>query len=196
MIGIRAGDGEQTGDLDRISEDRIALFPLLERRSESDRLDRSLEESINLVLPYTARTTFSFSSHSLYTPTSFGRSLTSRESEAAYLEKLNEGIAKGTSWERVTEMIQLENSRKSNGGRQPTSFTPLSPSLHSSPHSTPLRTQHLSRSRSSDKISLLASARFARSMLTARIQNHQTIRPWWIRPSKDEGDPTSIKEGR
>jgi hypothetical protein len=43
--------------------------------------------------------------------------LTSRESEAAYLEKLNEGIAKGTSWERVTEMIQLENSRKSSGGR-------------------------------------------------------------------------------
>ena len=84
---------------------------------ESDRLDRSLEESIHLVLPYTARTAFSFSSHSLYTPTSFGRSLTSRESEAAYLEKLNEGIAKGTSWERVTEMIQLENSRKSHRGR-------------------------------------------------------------------------------
>lgn len=34
-----------------------------------------------------------------------------KESEAAYLEKLNEGIAKGTSWERVTEMIQLENSQ-------------------------------------------------------------------------------------
>jgi len=42
--------------------------------------------------------------------------LTSRESEAAYLEKLNEGIAKGTSWERVTEMIQLENSREFIGG--------------------------------------------------------------------------------
>jgi hypothetical protein len=38
--------------------------------------------------------------------------LTSRESEASYLEKLNEGIAKGTSWERVTDLIQLENSRK------------------------------------------------------------------------------------
>jgi hypothetical protein len=39
--------------------------------------------------------------------------LTCRESEASYLEKLNEGIAKGTSWERVTDLIQLENSRKS-----------------------------------------------------------------------------------
>jgi hypothetical protein len=56
--------------------------------------------------------------------------LTSRESEAAYLEKLNEGIAKGTSWERVTEMIQLENSRKSKPGRQPTSFSLLPPSRH------------------------------------------------------------------
>jgi hypothetical protein len=35
-----------------------------------------------------------------------------RESEAAFLEKLNEGIAKGTSWERVTDLIQLENSRE------------------------------------------------------------------------------------
>ena len=67
----------------------------------------------------------------------FGRSLTSRESEAAYLEKLNEGIAKGTSWERVTEMIQLENSRKFNRGRWPTPFNPVSASHISS------RTTHL-----------------------------------------------------
>jgi hypothetical protein len=38
--------------------------------------------------------------------------LMNRESEAAFLEKLNEGIAKGTSWERVTDLIQLENSRE------------------------------------------------------------------------------------
>jgi hypothetical protein len=34
-----------------------------------------------------------------------------REQEAAYLEKLNEGIAKGTAWERITDLIGLENSR-------------------------------------------------------------------------------------
>ncbi|KAK8864712.1 hypothetical protein IAR55_001966 [Kwoniella newhampshirensis] len=34
-----------------------------------------------------------------------------KENEAAYLEKLSEGIAKGTAWERVTEMISLENSQ-------------------------------------------------------------------------------------
>jgi hypothetical protein len=36
-----------------------------------------------------------------------------RENEASYLEKINESIAKGTSWERITELIQLENSRES-----------------------------------------------------------------------------------
>ena len=36
-----------------------------------------------------------------------------REKEAAYLEKMNEGLAKGTVWERVTELIGLENSRES-----------------------------------------------------------------------------------
>jgi hypothetical protein len=35
-----------------------------------------------------------------------------RENEAAFLEKLNEGIAKGTAWERITELISLENSRE------------------------------------------------------------------------------------
>lgn len=35
-----------------------------------------------------------------------------REKEATYLEKMNEGIAKGTSWERITELIGLENSRE------------------------------------------------------------------------------------
>ena len=35
-----------------------------------------------------------------------------REKEAAYLEKMNEGLAKGTVWERVTELIGLENSRE------------------------------------------------------------------------------------
>ncbi|WRT66701.1 uncharacterized protein IL334_003662 [Kwoniella shivajii] len=34
-----------------------------------------------------------------------------KESEAAFLEKLNEGIAKGTAWERITDLIQLENSQ-------------------------------------------------------------------------------------
>jgi hypothetical protein len=71
----------------------------------------------------------------------FGQLLTSRESEAAYLEKLNEGIAKGTSWERVTEMIQLENSRKSKPGRQPSlPLYHLSTSLPSSLHPTSLFT--------------------------------------------------------
>ena len=37
---------------------------------------------------------------------------TPREKEAAYVEKMNEGIAKGTAWERITEMIGLENSRE------------------------------------------------------------------------------------
>jgi len=36
-----------------------------------------------------------------------------REKEAAYLEKMGEGIAKGTAWERITELIGLENSRES-----------------------------------------------------------------------------------
>lgn len=36
-----------------------------------------------------------------------------RENEAAFVEKLQESIAKGSSWERVTELIQLENSRES-----------------------------------------------------------------------------------
>lgn len=35
-----------------------------------------------------------------------------REKEAVYLEKMNEGIAKGTAWERITELIGLENPRK------------------------------------------------------------------------------------
>ncbi|KAK4688201.1 hypothetical protein P7C73_g1900, partial [Tremellales sp. Uapishka_1] len=34
-----------------------------------------------------------------------------KESEAAFLEKLNEGIAKGTAWERITDLIGLENSQ-------------------------------------------------------------------------------------
>lgn len=34
-----------------------------------------------------------------------------KEKEAQFLEKLNEGIAKGTAWERITEMISLENSQ-------------------------------------------------------------------------------------
>ncbi|WWC69865.1 uncharacterized protein I206_103808 [Kwoniella pini CBS 10737] len=34
-----------------------------------------------------------------------------KENEAAFLEKLNEGIAKGTAWERITDLIQLENSQ-------------------------------------------------------------------------------------
>ena len=29
------------------------------------------------------------------------------------MEKMTEGIAKGTAWERITEMISLENSRES-----------------------------------------------------------------------------------
>jgi hypothetical protein len=90
---------------------------------------------------------------------SFGQPLTSRESEAAYLEKLNEGIAKGTSWERVTEMIQLENSRKFSGGHEPTPSTPLSshtshlirPISHTSPLTLALELQAPSaRSQSAD----------------------------------------------
>ncbi|WVR06747.1 hypothetical protein IAU60_003782 [Kwoniella sp. DSM 27419] len=34
-----------------------------------------------------------------------------KENEAAFLEKLNEGIAKGTAWERISELISLENSQ-------------------------------------------------------------------------------------
>jgi len=34
-----------------------------------------------------------------------------KENEAAFLEKLGEGIAKGTAWERITELIGLENSQ-------------------------------------------------------------------------------------
>ena len=34
-----------------------------------------------------------------------------KESEAAFVEKMQEGIAKGTSWERITELIGLENSQ-------------------------------------------------------------------------------------
>lgn len=34
-----------------------------------------------------------------------------RENEAAFLEKLQEDIAKGTSWERVADLISLENSQ-------------------------------------------------------------------------------------
>ncbi|WVF71106.1 hypothetical protein IAT40_005903 [Kwoniella sp. CBS 6097] len=34
-----------------------------------------------------------------------------KESEAAFLERLNEGIAKGTAWERISELISLENSQ-------------------------------------------------------------------------------------
>ncbi|ORY26350.1 clathrin light chain [Naematelia encephala] len=34
-----------------------------------------------------------------------------KEHEAAFLEKLSEGIAKGTAWERITELISLENSQ-------------------------------------------------------------------------------------
>lgn len=42
-----------------------------------------------------------------------GASLMDRENEAAFLEKLGEGIAKGTAWERITDLIALENSRES-----------------------------------------------------------------------------------
>lgn len=34
-----------------------------------------------------------------------------KENEASFLEKLSEGTAKGTSWERVTALIELENSQ-------------------------------------------------------------------------------------
>lgn len=34
-----------------------------------------------------------------------------RENEAAFLEKLSEGTGKGTSWERISALIELENSR-------------------------------------------------------------------------------------
>ncbi|ODO08341.1 clathrin light chain [Cryptococcus wingfieldii CBS 7118] len=34
-----------------------------------------------------------------------------KEQEAAFLEKLQESVAKGTSWERVSELICLENSQ-------------------------------------------------------------------------------------
>ncbi|KAL7422058.1 Clathrin light chain [Cryptotrichosporon argae] len=34
-----------------------------------------------------------------------------KENEAAFLEKLGEGIAKGTAWERITELLGLENSQ-------------------------------------------------------------------------------------
>ncbi|WVQ80138.1 hypothetical protein IAT38_002240 [Cryptococcus sp. DSM 104549] len=34
-----------------------------------------------------------------------------KENEAEYLEKLQEGIAKGTAWERISELICLENSQ-------------------------------------------------------------------------------------
>ena len=35
-----------------------------------------------------------------------------REDEAAFLQELQEGISKGTSWERITDIIELANSRK------------------------------------------------------------------------------------
>lgn len=34
-----------------------------------------------------------------------------KENEAKLLEKLNDDIAKGTTWERITDLIGLENSR-------------------------------------------------------------------------------------
>ncbi|KAK1923949.1 clathrin light chain [Papiliotrema laurentii] len=34
-----------------------------------------------------------------------------KENEAAFLEKLGEGIAKGTAWERITDLLALENSQ-------------------------------------------------------------------------------------
>ncbi|WVO15243.1 hypothetical protein L204_102895 [Cryptococcus depauperatus] len=34
-----------------------------------------------------------------------------KENEAAFLEKLQESIAKGTSWERIADLIHLENSQ-------------------------------------------------------------------------------------
>ncbi|ORX35556.1 clathrin light chain [Kockovaella imperatae] len=34
-----------------------------------------------------------------------------KENEAAFLEKLRDGTAKGSAWERVTELISLENSQ-------------------------------------------------------------------------------------
>ncbi|AAW45490.1 hypothetical protein CNBH0550 [Cryptococcus deneoformans B-3501A] len=34
-----------------------------------------------------------------------------KESEAEFLEKLQEGVAKGTAWERISDLISLENSQ-------------------------------------------------------------------------------------
>lgn len=34
-----------------------------------------------------------------------------RENEAKFVEKIKEDLAKGTTWERITELIGLENSR-------------------------------------------------------------------------------------
>ena len=36
-----------------------------------------------------------------------------KENEAKFLEKISEGIAKGTSWERIADLLALENSRSS-----------------------------------------------------------------------------------
>ena len=36
-----------------------------------------------------------------------------REDEKAFLETLQESISKGTTWERITDLVDLQNSRKS-----------------------------------------------------------------------------------
>jgi hypothetical protein len=36
-----------------------------------------------------------------------------REDEKAFLEQLQESISKGTTWERITDLVDLQNSRES-----------------------------------------------------------------------------------
>lgn len=45
-----------------------------------------------------------------------GAELTCRENEAKFIEKLKDDIARGTTWERITDLIGLENSRESQAG--------------------------------------------------------------------------------
>jgi len=118
-----------------------------------------------------------------------------REKEAAYLEKMGEGIAKGTAWERITELIGLENSRESFIRSSLLSLSifhvrDLLPSLRLPRASVHGHWAHLLlRSKSTSKA--WVSADFSR-----RIKDYPSLSTRWIRPWPNEGDPARIAARR
>lgn len=105
-----------------------------------------------------------------------------REDEAAFIQELQEGISKGTSWERVTDIIELVNSRKCSIR----TMWPSNTSVYS----------HLAMT---DRPASFAFLNTRESLSTIRIQNYSSFCTWRVGFAADEGTtavpPTRRRQG-